>query len=73
MAALLDRLSKTRGLPDRIFLDYGPEFVARALDLWAYENGVALDFSRPGKPTDNAMIKSFNGRFRDECLTDANY
>lgn len=68
VAELLDRLSKKRGLPDRIFLDNGPEFVSRALDLWAYENGVTLDFSRPGKPTDNAMIESFNGRFRDECL-----
>jgi putative transposase len=38
------------------------------LDLWAYFNGVKLDFSRPGKPTDNAVIESFNGRLRDECL-----
>jgi putative transposase len=38
------------------------------LDLWAYFNGVALDFSEPGKPTDNAFIESFNGRFREEGL-----
>ncbi len=38
------------------------------LDRWAYENGVTLDFSRPGKPTDNAFVESFNGRLRDECL-----
>jgi len=38
------------------------------LDKWAYENGVMMDFSRPGKPMDNAMIESFNGSFRDECL-----
>lgn len=38
------------------------------MDLWAYENQVTLDFSRPGKPTDNAYIESFNGSFRDECL-----
>ena len=38
------------------------------MDLWAYPNGVILDFSRRGKPTDNAAIESFNGRFRDECL-----
>ena len=44
------------------------EFISKALDLWAYENGVTLDFSRPGKPTDNAYIESFNGSFRDECL-----
>ena len=38
------------------------------MDLWAYTNGVILDFSRRGKPTDNAAIESFNGRFREECL-----
>ncbi|MET3413787.1 putative transposase [Methylobacterium sp. 1030] len=47
---------------------YGPEFVSKALDRWAYENGVTLDFSRPGKPTDNALVESFNGRLRAECL-----
>lgn len=60
--------SDRRGLPERIFLDNDPEFVSKTLDLWAYKNGVTLDFSRPGKPTNNAMIESFNGRFRDECL-----
>jgi putative transposase len=44
------------------------QFISRSLDLWAYFNGVKLDFSRPGKPTDNAVIESFNGRLRDECL-----
>ena len=38
------------------------------MDLWAYQRGVVLDFSRPGKPTDNAYIEAFNGRFRAECL-----
>lgn len=47
---------------------YGPEFVSNALDRWAYENGVTLDFSRPGKPIDNAYVESFNGRLREECL-----
>ncbi len=47
---------------------YGPEFISKALNRWAYENGVTLDFSRPGKPTDNAFVESFNGRLRDECL-----
>jgi len=54
--------------PERIQVDNGSEFISKALDKWAYENGVILDFSRPGKPTDNAMIESFNGSFRDECL-----
>jgi putative transposase len=52
---------------------YGPKFVAKVVDRWAYERGVTLDFSRPGKPTDNAFtdnafVESFNGRLRDECL-----
>jgi putative transposase len=46
----------------------GPEFVSKSLDWWAYFNKVKLDFSRPGKPTDNAFIESFNGKFRTECL-----
>lgn len=54
--------------PERIQVDNGPEFISKDLDKWAYENGVTLDFSRPGKPTDNALIESFNGSFRDECL-----
>jgi putative transposase len=54
--------------PNRIQVDNGSEFISKALDKWAYENGVTLDFSRPGKPTDNALIESFNGSFRDECL-----
>jgi len=54
--------------PGRIQVDNGPEFISKDLDKWAYEHGVTLDFSRPGKPTDNALIESFNGRFRDECL-----
>lgn len=55
-------------LPERIQVDNGSEFISKALDLWAYENKVTLDFSRPGKPTDNPYIESFNGSFRDECL-----
>lgn len=48
--------------------DPGSEFVSRELDLWAYLHDVELDFSRPGKPTDNALIESLNGKFRTECL-----
>ena len=49
---------------------YGPEFISKDVDLWAYWNHVKLDFSRPGKPTDNAYIESFNARFRLECLNE---
>jgi len=65
---VLDRLRQENGSPNRIFCDNGSEFSGRLLDLWAYENDVTLEFSRPGKPTDNAHIESFNGSFRDECL-----
>jgi len=68
VAAVIERLVKERGAPDRIQCDNGSEFISRALDKWAYESGVTMDFSRPGKPMDNAMIESFNGTFRDECL-----
>lgn len=43
--------------------------MSKDLDLWAYARGVELDFSRPGKPTDNAFIESLNGKFRAECLS----
>jgi putative transposase len=68
VAEVLDEVVEKRGKPVRIYLDNGPEFISKALDLWAYQAGVTLDFSRPGKPTDNAYIESFNGSFRDECL-----
>jgi len=56
------------GYPKTIRVDQGSEFISRDLDLWAYAKGVTLDFSRPGKPTDNAYIEAFNGRLRAECL-----
>jgi len=64
----LDAVSASRGKPERIQVDNGPEFVSKALDRWAYGHGVELAFSRPGKPTDNAHIEAFNGRLRQECL-----
>jgi putative transposase len=64
----MNRVVAVRGAPKSIRVDNGPEFVSRALDQWAYLHQVTLDFSRPGKPTDNALVESFNGRLRDECL-----
>ena len=64
----LEGLRAAVGVPQRIAVDNGPEFVSKALDAWAYRNGVRLEFSRPGKPTDNAFAESFNGHFRAECL-----
>jgi putative transposase len=68
VVAALDRLKVSRGIPQRIHCDKGSEFCSAQMDLWAYANGVRIDFSRRGKPTDNAFIESFNGRFREECL-----
>jgi putative transposase len=64
----LQRICAATGYPKSIRVDQGSEFISRDLDLWAYTNNVTLDFSRPGKPTDNAYIEAFNGRFRAECL-----
>ncbi len=68
VVAVLERLRHTIGVPRRIAIDNGPEVISKALDAWAYQNGVQLEFSRPGKPTDNAFAESFNGHFRAECL-----
>lgn len=56
------------GKPQIISVDNGSEFTSKALDIWAYQNGIKLNFSRPGKPTDNSYIESFNSRVRQECL-----
>jgi putative transposase len=68
VVAILEQLKRTVGGPQRIAIDNGPEFVSKALDVWAYGNGARLEFSRPGKPTDNAFAESFHGHFRAECL-----
>jgi putative transposase len=68
VANVLTQLSLTHGLPDVIRVDNGPEFTSKALDQWAYENGIRLDFIRPGKPVENAFIESFNASLRKECL-----
>jgi len=65
---ILEALKPYRGLPERIRVDNGPEFVSKALDNYSYLNNIKLEFSRLGKPVDNAYIESFNGSLRDECL-----
>jgi putative transposase len=68
VATILSQIGAMRGLPDHIMVDNGPEFISNALDAWAYERGIKLQFIRPGKPVDNAYMESFNGKLRDECL-----
>ncbi len=64
----LNEVALERSLPFAITVDHGTEFTSKALDEWCYFRGVKLDFIRPGKPTENGMIESFNGRLRDACL-----
>ena len=64
----LEQAAGEYGYPKSIRVDNGPEFISKELDLWAFMHGITLDFSRRGKPTDNAFIESFNSRFRQECL-----
>jgi putative transposase len=65
---VLEQLITERGRPTEIVLDNGPELISRLLDQWAHTHGIALGFIEPGKPEQNAVMESFNGRFRDECL-----
>ena len=68
VVGICNQLVAQRHAPKRVFVDNGSEFSGRLLDLWAYHHGVQIDFSRPGKPTDNCFIETFNGSLRDECL-----
>ena len=65
---VLDQLAASRGLPQVLRTDNGPEFCGRAMLTWAHERGLTLRLIEPGTPNQNADIESFNGRFRDECL-----
>jgi putative transposase len=64
----LNRIKIQPGVPKFLYCDNGSEFSSQAMDLWAHQNGVRMAFSRPGKPTDNTFVESFNGTFRAECL-----
>jgi putative transposase len=68
VVSTLNEIRLTRGVPKFLFCDNGSEFTSQIMDLWAYHNQVGIDFSRPGKPTDNAHVESFNGTLRAECL-----
>lgn len=70
VARQLESIARSRGLPAAIIIDNGSEFTGRAMDSWAFEHGIKLDFIRPGKPQENAFIESFNGKFRSECLSE---
>jgi len=65
---VLNRIKAQRGAPKMLFCDDGSQSSSQAMDLWAYQSGGRIDFSRPGKPTDNAHVESFNGTLRQERL-----
>ena len=66
---VLNQIKMINGIvPKKIQTDNGSEFISKEMDRWAYENKVTMHYSRPGKPTDNPFVESFNGSFRDECL-----
>ncbi|MGQ7301310.1 IS3 family transposase [Marinobacter nauticus] len=66
----LTAIARFRGNPEVLKTDNGSEFAGKVMDRWAYERNIEIDFSRPGKPTDNATVESFNGRLRQECLNE---
>lgn len=69
VVAVLEAIAGKRGYPAAIMVDNGTEFQSRAVNAWAHQHQVQLHFIRPGKPVENAFIESFNGKFRDECLS----
>jgi len=65
---LLEEIAESTGLPTVLVLDNGPEFTSGAFLSWAERRGIDPRFIQPGRPTQNAFVESFNGRFREECL-----
>jgi len=70
VSRVLDRIADERGLPKTIVMDNGTELTSLAMLAWAAKHRVQLHYIAPGKPTQNAFVESFNGKFRDECLND---
>jgi putative transposase len=68
VARALDELTQSRPLPSTLVCDNGPEFTSKAMFFWARDRQIKLHFIQPGKPTQNAFVESFNGKFRDYCL-----
>ena len=69
VTAQLEEIIAERGVPVALTQDNGTEFTSRHYDAWAFSAGIQLDFIRPGRPVENCYIESFNGKLRDECLS----
>jgi putative transposase len=70
VARVLDAIGTIRGFPQTIVMDDGTELTSLAMACWARDRKVRLHFIQPAKPTQNAFVESFNGRFRDERLNE---
>jgi putative transposase len=70
VTSFLDQCAVLSGYPQSIRVDNGPEFTGKYFQQWAQQRGIYIDYTEPGKPTDNAFVESFNGKFRDECLNE---
>ena len=67
----LDQLARARPLPGTVVLDSGPELTSKAMFFWSRRTGVKLHFIQPGKPTQNAFVESFNGKFHDNAVAES--
>ena len=65
---LLEQLIAERACPQRIVCDNSPKFTSKKMHFWSQDSGVKLHYIQPGKPTQNALMESPNGKFRDNCL-----
>ena len=70
---VLDQAARQRGYPRAIRTDQGTEFTGKVFDRWTLEYGVELKLIQAGKPTQNAYVERFNGKFRDECLNEQGF
>lgn len=73
LTRIFEDLKKMRSLPAQIVCDNGTEFTLKVFRQWAHENNIEIHFIDKGKPTQNAFVESFNGKFRDECLNDIRF
>ena len=70
LVRIFEELKNTRTLPKQLVCDNGTEFTSHAFRKWAQDNNIEIHFIDKGKPTQNAFVESFNGKFRDECLNE---
>ena len=73
LVSVFEEIKSKRTLPRQIVCDNGTEFTSHAFRKWAAENNVEICYIDKGKPTQNAFVESFNGKFRDECLNEERF